>query len=325
MSRFLIFNHHSLPFASKEVAMSSVVNFLKICNKAKNLGLSTILVDESIDKNWFRLQLSPGYFWNDWYLQFNNDENIDIIRTFRSINTRQPMFSIEDINKGLDLLEVKLNGNDNYPALRAAVWHEAHLASFPTNSNWTISPIQVEVNEIAQDGTLNSKRYNIINIYSMEILSIIEEELKKQMNCQIHSGRMIMTSKKDLYPFIDFCGKAPEQLNNWSNSVTLLEQVKESLASLNIFAEKWKNGELNNYSHINLKSIGLNHRVSGESETVLQNSNLKKEREFYLPNGNKELFENHIKLARGFRVYFFPDVQTKIVYIGYIGSHMRDE
>ena len=56
---------------------------------------------------------------------------------------------------------------------------------------------------------------------------------------------------------------------------------------------------------------------------VKQTPKLKKERLFYLPNGNSVFFENHVKLSKGFRIHFFPDPKNEIIYIGYIGKHLK--
>jgi hypothetical protein len=74
-----------------------------------------------------------------------------------------------------------------------------------------------------------------------------------------------------------------------------------------------------NYSHQNLRNKGLD--VSGESETVRNNPEMRSKREFYLPNAEKKFFENHIKL-NGIRIHFYPNTNNKKIYIGYIGKHL---
>ena len=323
MNSILIFNHHSLPFDSKEKAVSAVPEFLKICHKINILGISTVLLGEQVDKKWFRVKLANDYYWQDWYHQHNNDQYKDLIRAFRSIETRQPFFSEEDIGEGLNLFEVKLNGDDKFSALRASVWHESSIASFATRAPWNTSPIQVEVNEIKNNEEIVSNQCDIINFHSLGVLQHHEEEFIKKRNASIISGKEITERKNELFPFLEFCGKAPEQLNYWTGSITILEQVKDSFTALNRFGEKWNSGEITCYTHESLKNCGLHHDVSGESQSVVQNQALRKEREFWLPSGRKKLFENHIKIARGYRIHFYPDSINKKLYVGYIGSHLR--
>ena len=67
MTTYMVFNHHCFPFDSQEKAEDALPDFLKLCLRAQNIGLDTILMDDSVDKTWFRLELSSGYFWQDWY------------------------------------------------------------------------------------------------------------------------------------------------------------------------------------------------------------------------------------------------------------------
>jgi hypothetical protein len=323
MNFLLIFNHHSLPFESAESADSAIPEFLKICVRAGTLGLSPILLDESIDNTWFRLRLSENYYWQDWYNQNQNSGNIDLIRAFRSISTKQPLFSSEDIGNDLELFEVQLNGDTSYSALCAAAWYDAPIASFPTRIPWTGSPIDVQVNTINENSDFKNKTYGIVNFFSLERLRSMEREILQRRDTAIQSGRELYIKRQEYYPLLSFCGKTEEQLSNWSYNLTLLEQIKESLTALNSFAGAWKDCEVAEYSDKGLRDAGLSHKVSGESDSVLKNRNLRKDREFWLPTGKKVVFEKHIKISQGFRIHFYPDNESKFIYVGYIGPHLR--
>lgn len=110
MTSYMVFNHHSLPFDSQEKAEDALPDFLKLCLSAQNIGLDTILVDDSMDKRWFRLELSPQYFWQDWHNKIQSGDDkaaIEQVRAFRSIATHQPFFPTKDINDNVDLFEVQ--------------------------------------------------------------------------------------------------------------------------------------------------------------------------------------------------------------------------
>jgi len=326
MNFLLIFNHHSLPFASADLADSAIPEFLKICVRASTLGLSPILLDESMDNRWFRLRLSEGYYWQDWYNQNKNSKNIaliDLIRAFRNISTRQPLFSSEDIGDDSELFEVRLNGDSSYSALRAAAWYDAPISSFPTQFPWTVSPIDVRVNTINENLDFETKTHNIINFFSLEFLRSVESEVLQRRDTAIQSGKELYIRRQEYYPSLCFCGKAEEQLSNWSYSLTFLAQIKESLTALNSFAKVWSDLEVAEYSDRGLRNAGLSHKVSGESASVLNNRYLRKEREFWLPTGRKVVFEKHIKISNGFRIHFYPDNESRIIYVGYIGPHLK--
>ena len=326
MTACLIFNHHCLPFDSPQRADEAVPDFLKLCIKAQNIGLGTILVDESIDKDWFRLELASRYFWQDWHNKVQSGDDLvakDQIRAFRSIATRQPFFSTKDINENVDLFEVSLDGDASFSALRAAAWHESPLAGFPTRSPWLNSPLTVIVEEFDQEGDIKQRSLDLMNFFTLEIFEQCSNEILEKRNALISSGKALFDEKEHLFPGLSFCGKAPQQLRHWSAGPSILDQVKEALTVLNRFCGVWGEAKYREYRHDVLRDLGLNHEVSGESTTLLNNRKLREEREFWLPTGKKEVFQNHIKLNKGFRLHFFTDPYAKKIFIGYIGPHLR--
>ncbi len=328
MTAYMVFNHHSLPFDSQEKADEALPDFLKLCLKAQNIGLDTLLVDDSIDKAWFRLELSRQYFWQDWHNKIQSgDDNVAIeqIRAFRSIATHQPFFSTKDITDNADLFEVSLDGDSFFSALRAAAWHETPLASFPTRSPWLDSPLRVTVAELDQASDIREHSLDLMNFFSLEILEQCSNAILEKRNALIRSGRNLFDKKEQLFPGLIFCGKAPQQLRHWSAEFSILEQAREALTVLNRFCGVWGEAAYPEYRHNVLRTLGLSNEVSGESRTVLNSRKLKAEREFWLPTGKKEVFQNHVKLNKGFRLHFFPDHHSKKIFVGYIGPHLRLE
>jgi hypothetical protein len=324
MTDRLIFNHHSLPFAHRDNAEAAVPDFLKTCIEAKNEGLKTILVDQSIDSAWFRLELAPAYAWQDWYDQHADGKNRDTARAFRSIATQTPFFSSSELSEGADLFEVSLNGNSDFVAVTAAGWHHSPLVSFNTGAPWNASPLQVTVNQLnATTEEMESELSEILNFYTHSVFEQYLPELKAQRNASLASGKEIVTRLKELFPGVVLCGKATQQLNNWSGSATILNQVTASFSVLSQFAQLWSNGQVQEYRAETLRDLGLQFKVSGESQTVKNTPKLRKQREFWLPSGKQEFFEQHIKMSEYYRVHFFPDNETRQIMVGYIGKHLR--
>ncbi len=319
----LIFNHHSLPYESAEQAKKAVPEFLHICIRANRLGFPVILMDQNIDENWFRIELAPSYYWQDWYNETGKQDNLrDQVRAFRSIATRKPLFAASDIGSDLELFDVReYNSNRTFSALRAAAWYNYPLSSFPTRSPWNQSPVSVII-ETLRDHHLLQQPHNLINFHSLSVLFSVESQLLQARNAAIQTGRELWDQRKINYPLLEFCGKAPAQLQNWTYSAPIFDQIKHGLDILQKFTEQWQDDNIKYYSHITLKSMGLSQDVSGESDSVNNHNVKRNERMFYLTSGHKEYFENHIKLSHGYRIHFFPDSKTKIIHIGYIGTHL---
>jgi len=320
----LIFNHHSLPFDTRDAADGAIPEFLKICIEAKIAGLKTILADQTVDTSWFRLELSKGYYWQNWHDQQKSGKNRDVIRAFRSIATQSPLFNMQDTDNGADLFEVSLCGCKDYSAVCAAVWHEAPMTSFETREPWTDSPLQVQITRLnIETEEVECENAEIQNFYNHAVFHQCLPELLAKRDAGLASGKEIVKQLEELYPGVLLCGKAPQQLNNWSASLAILEQVKRSLLILSQFVVKWQHNEILQYRAETLRDCGLPFEVSGESSAVRTAPKLRSEREFWLPSGKQASFEQHIKLSSGYRLHFYPDSETHQIYIGHIGPHLR--
>jgi hypothetical protein len=329
VSAYLVFNHHSLPFTDRKQAKAALPDFLRICEKAIRLGKETILIDHGHDQHWFNLELAPGYTWKDWHDQApsetqNPERLYDQIRAFRSIATRQPFFLESDIAAGADLYEVWHPDQTPAPAaFLAACWHDAPLLSFATQPQWQISPFSVIVRTLDMQGNLQETSSEITNIHSLSIIEGLSATWQAARDEAFRKGRDLWQHRSQRYPNLIFCGKSESQLCNWRQSETTFEQVKQVLDILDQFGRQWQTGLIADYSHDALRNLGLQHRVSGESESCAANSKRRRERTFYLPTGEKAYFENHVKLSNGQRMHFFPDKKTCSVHVGYIGTHLR--
>ena len=110
-------------------------------------------------------------------------------------------------------------------------------------------------------------------------------------------------------------------LQNWSARPDILNKVKQSLTILEEFCEKWQESLYHEYRHDFLTELGLESMVSGESEPVRNNPKFRRDRTFHLDDGRKVVFEYHIKLPNGYRLYYFPDTDQRIIHVAYLGPH----
>jgi hypothetical protein len=320
----LIFNDHCLPLGHQSCVDETISDFLKTCISARNMGFKTILVDQHIDPSWYRIELNNGYFFRDWFCQQKTKVNREIVRAFLSIATHSPFFSTDDIADDVDLFEVLFNGFDQFVALRAAAWHDAPLVGFMTRAPWTATPLHVTIHQLnPATSEIASESRELQNYYSYSVFEQQIPRLQERRNAALNSGNELLAHFEDFYPKLILCGEAMSQLSRWSASPTLFNQVKESLAALSLFAQKWHLNEFTQYTPENVRSVGLEFQLSGESSTVSNTPKLRKEREFWLPSGRMEYFEQHVKLTSGYRLHFFPDNTTREIYVAYIGPHLR--
>jgi len=266
----LIFNHHCLPYEPGASVGDAVVEFLKICLKAQRLGFPVIRMDTGVDETWFRIELAPGYFWQDWYNETGRHGRLkEQVRAFRSIATRKPLFPSDLGGSDVELFDVREpESGQRLSALRAAAWYDWPLVSFPTRGPWNQSPVPVII-ETLGGNSIQQQPANLLNFHSLVFLDLIENQLLHRRNATIKTGRALWDRRLANYPDLEFCGKSPSQLQNWTALISILSQVQESLDILQKFAEEWRIGRIDGYSHAALASLGLTQEVSGESSSVL--------------------------------------------------------
>lgn len=135
------------------------------------------------------------------------------------------------------------------------------------------------------------------------------------------SGNNFKDWKIVLFSKIRFTDDCLKQIINLGSSLTF-QKVFKALIELDAYNSSWENG---NFQLQELKDICSN-EVSDESDTVKQNPHLKSERLFSLPDnlGSKYCFL-HIKIkseGSNWRIHFYPDALSKIIYVAYVGSHL---
>lgn len=327
MTLALVFNHNSLPCSSVETAQQTVVRFIKLALTCRQrFGFELLLVDTTVDKNWFGIELASDYFWRTWFDWAKQQPHLtESVRAFRSLQTRQPMLTPEDAKQIEDTLEVGIvQSKENLNTLRAAYWHQTFLISFPTAKPWDHPFIDVWVKKLCIDGSLDEQNTQIKNLFALEqSLTVHGDTLRSLRNDRLQAGRDIWNNRATFFPNLVFL-EAPfgDQLRNWSGRTDVLNKARDALSVMNDFVTRWQSGEFADYQHNHLAACGLSTEVSGESPSVANHSSKRAEREFWLPHGEKVYFENHVKLPASFRLHFYPSIQDKIIFVGYLGPHL---
>jgi hypothetical protein len=127
------------------------------------------------------------------------------------------------------------------------------------------------------------------------------------------NGLELWNRKDELFPSLIFCEAVSEQLQSLGAENPILQLIKNRLSELEDYCKGWTDEAFEPKSLRN---------VSPESQVTLQNSKYSKERTFLCPDGKERVFSWHAKLSFGWRIYFFPNEQRKMI-VGYVGCHLR--
>jgi hypothetical protein len=170
------------------------------------------------------------------------------------------------------------------------------------------------------------KDYNLYNaFYGVSFTKIIPKErcitnkeeyaeFRNRNLCDI-TPATLWERKELLFKKIILCGEVKDNLHDIGG--TYLKQIFKQLIELDEYISKYWTKNRFNYRDVCLKTSLT---ISPESSRTMKNEHLKKERMFSLPDGRVECFELHIKTGN-LRFHFYPE--DTIIYIGYIGKHLR--
>lgn len=328
MSMILVFNHHSLPCDSVQEAQNTIKQFVKVALKCRSqFGFELILIDETADNSWFNIEVAKGYCWRDWFNWAKQQADMkETVTAFRSLKTRQPMLLPEDAEQIELRVDVMLKGSEeNLTSLQAAYWYKTFLISFPTYSPWNSPYIDTKVIELnTETNEVDEKNILINNLFDDHSLNTHREAIMSLRNERLQAGRDIWNKRLTFFPKLIFLDDPiKNQLLEWSHRKDILQNARNALGIMNTFVQRWEEGEFVTYQHEYLADCGLSSTISGESENVTNDPTKKAEREFWLPRGEKVYFQNHVKFGDGFRLHFYPDNQEKIIYIAYLGRHLK--
>ena len=323
MSNGIVLNHHSLPFDNIVDANNGLLLFFHILKVCRSAGLKILLVDDDQDKTLMRLELSKGYFVSNWFSNANNNPLMkDWCGFLRLLETKQPIFEKVDIEAVCDNIEVGLLGEKSgKQVLLAAFYLKTFLTSFSTLEHWLEAHIRVWVLDVSKE--IENKEDSLLNLFDKNSLEVHKDELLRRRNELISSAKDIWVNRRELFPSITL---QPNQigtsLQNWSARMDVLLKARNALNVLEEFCSKWKIGIYADYRHKHLIELGLAAEISGESTSVSNNPNKKRERMFWLDDGREVYCENHVKLPDGYRLHFYPDADKKHIFVTYLGPHL---
>jgi len=323
MNNGIVLNHHSLPFANKEDADEGLMAFFTVLKVCRTAGLKVLLVDEDQDKSLMGLELTNGYFVRSWLASARKvAELADWCRFLKSLETKQPLFEIVDIESVSDVLEVGLPGEESGKSvLLAAFYFETFLASFTALTSWANSHFDVWVFEL--DATPDQRDETLLNLSDSASLDVHADELKQRRNALLSSAKDIWFKREDFFPHLTLLSnQIGTSLQCWSARQDVLFKARDALNVMESFSGRWLSGEYVDYHHEYLRGLGLAAEVSGESESVNNDPKKKNERMFWLDDGRKVYCENHVKLPDGYRLHFYADALNKRIYVVYLGPHL---
>lgn len=301
MVDYSILNTKSLPFLSKEDFYRELQNFSMILNYLRDKGYYTSIrsiVDiKSLDiVKGINLQKLLGEI-----------RDRDMKRRVTSLFTNQIIpfeYPISTTGEELGLLEYRYL-DERVDEIGYADIFQTLLISFNSSEKWDKDRLNLKKIILEESGDYTEREVEIYNTSRVEHLESNLEIFEKIDNEKIES---LVKNFKETYRVI--FKKLEFGIDVIKNIEYLDKRVLRDAIAILYQLEIGKK-ELTDF------------KCSGESESVLNNPELKERRKFKIENGEEYYMFQHIKnLPNGNRIYFHKKSDEKI-YIGYIGKHLK--
>ncbi|QLE55522.1 hypothetical protein [Nostoc sp. TCL26-01] len=308
----LILNELSLRYlaSNERIAQQWMSELIKTIKAFTAQGVKVSL--RSKDK-FHTIMLAPNYPVGRW---FNDADQIE--RGFiKALATKAPLSididnsDIQDIENNIGLFEFYYQGE---LAIGLGIAHLLDTISVSFNSEqcWNCSNIEIDTIQLNENEEIVHEILDILHSSYSHHASEHKEWIQKRIRDIVLDGEDMWDRKKELFPNLEFCEVVGKQLKNIRTRQLELQPVLKTLRELQQCTENWKTGSFN------VKGYAI--EESGESEPTL--NKYRNERMFLCPDGEKRLFDRHIKLKFcNWRIHFLPKEPGK-VFIGYIGRHL---
>lgn len=301
MVDYSILNTKSLPFLSKEDFYRELQNFFLILNylidKGYYTSIRSIVDIKSLDiVKGINLQKLLGEI-----------RDRDMKRRVTSLFTNQIIpfeYPISTTGEELGLLEYRYL-DERVDEIGYADIFQTLLISFNSSEKWDKDRLNLKKIILEESGDYTEREVEIYNTSRVEHLESNLEIFEKIDNEKIES---LVKNFKEIYRVI--FKKLEFGIDVIKNIEYLDKRVLRDAIAILYQLEIGKK-ELTDF------------KCSGESETVLNNPELKERRKFKMENGEEYYMFQHIKnLPNGNRIYFHKKSDEKI-YVGYIGKHLK--
>ena len=301
MVDYSILNTKSLPFLSKEDFYRELQNFFLILNylidKGYYTSIRSIVDIKSLDiVKGINLQKLLGEI-----------RDRDMKRRVTSLFTNQIIpfeYPISTTGEELGLLEYRYL-DERVDEIGYADIFQTLLISFNSSEKWDKDRLNLKKIILEESGDYTEREVEIYNTSRVEHLESNLEIFEKIDNEKIES---LVKNFKETYRVI--FKKLEFGIDVIKNIEYLDKRVLRDAIAILYQLEIGKK-ELTDF------------KCSGESESVMNNPELKERRKFKMENGEEYYMFQHIKnLPNGNRIYFHKKSDEKI-YIGYIGKHLK--
>ena len=298
MVNFAVFNEMSLPLRD----IKEFEYFFEVLTRLKSLGLDKIRMDREFTQY---PEILPDITFQQLVGQISSRDKkrrlLSFLKNGITVIESPLIMSDEDENEQLLENEYIYKGQPTIGALACCdIWNTITI-SFASNEQWNREKIVLQKQTILDEQEIDIEIRHASEVIHLDTHQDFFEELEEDKKLGITQDNF-WERREEFFPDkIIFCKEIEKQIKDLDK--TIFQQA------INILRDIETN-----------KKLITDYNYSGESQSVKDNKELKKLRDFTIDD-EKVYFDNHIKsLSYANRIYFLE--RDDKIYIGYIGKHL---
>ena len=281
-------------------------------------GLANVLLDSRIGAKkklvtppgFLELQLSTGYSIGRWLAQYSLGDRERRSR-FRILVDRRIDYTDCVQNENIDSPDVEFRWSGAIArGLGTAFLADGLAVSILFDDTWNIAKVPIEKSWIEGDD-VTTIALEVPHAACCAHLDYSSEWLLRTQVPLPTNGMQLWDQRGTLFPRLDFCASAQEQIKSLGGDGRPLRSAARGLQDLQNYCASWTAGGFD---------IHAINNASGESKATLEKYSA--ERTFRCPDGEDRLFDWHVKRGDT-RIHFRELPEQRRVLVGYVGGHLR--
>ncbi len=307
MSLDLVFNELSmLPMApDQERARQRAHTFVQTVRYARQKGMGELRTQEAFRDS----MLAAGYSWWRW------TQDPEVPREARlylkSLAVRAPYLD------GLEALQDQAARSDflfagrKAEGLGVAFMNKGLAVSLFFDGMWDKPSLDLTIQELQEDGQILEYKDSVYHASRPDHVDRHEAWIQEFLEASVVDGAALWAQRGTCFPSLVFCEAVQEQMRKLPREK--VPSFFRGLRCLEKYCQEWQSGGFN--------QSALGCQSSPEGQTALDQ--YAQERTFTLPNGERKIFNYHVKLGNPWRILYDPDFGPGKICVGFVGFHLR--
>lgn len=310
----MVFNDLSVSNQTKATdryaAMNLMTGLVKTLVSAASYGIGKSLRTQ---ENFYAMELAPNYTLSNWLT--DNAVTKEEQSFLRTLSTKIPYLAGLESSAIAEEAKISDFSFQGQPASGLGISYllDGLAVSILSSNIWDRSVITLTMAQLDQSGNITEEDVLVKHSARPSHLPEHQQWITTRRQDELRDVNDLWYRRQEFFPSLHFCEAVRDQIINLNPTNPAFRQIKKRMFEFQNYCNGWNDGP---FAPDRLPS-----RTTTESSATL--NRYSQQRTFRCPDGIDRVFSWHIRLTPGaWRIYFYPEENNKIIFIGYIGPHL---